>query len=368
MNNHTFRLGNPRTALLGGALTTVMVLAAALPARAADPVVADSGSQGAIVAASVSAPAADRTGPWAVASLPRGIVVNGHGGQPVSLFAEGQQPIRRAHPGRRPATFTGLLAGTAYTVVVGGRSVGKVVAVDRPAAPTRLVVHSTATAGDVLLKWTYKDLARTAGSAVTFTVTATSSTAPAVSTRATKTRITMLSGLDPNAIYSFAITPANSAGKGPSTTARMSKTLAQLVGPVPTATPTPAPTPSPTPTPTPTPTPSAAAPAPAPPATRTIYVCPTDYVENGSGTCTRTIAYTFHDEVAGPAPQLVSYETSIAACPGGYNLEDYGWVKYCRLYGAVPMRSVKDATPTGFTDTGTAWVRTVPKDAVVVPA
>jgi hypothetical protein len=138
----------------------------------------------------------------------------------------------------------------------------------------------------------------------------------------------------------------------------------------------------------------AAAPSPAPPpapSTKTIYVCPTGYTETADGTCQTTLAYTysslaytFHTEATGPAPLLDSFETA-NVCPGGYNLEDYGWVTYCRRYGAAPTASVKDATPAGYTDTGglwskkdipptgyvdggTQWVKSVAKEARIVPA
>jgi hypothetical protein len=97
-----------------------------------------------------------------------------------------------------------------------------------------------------------------------------------------------------------------------------------------------------------------------------------------------TLVYTFHQEATGPAPLINSFETA-NVCPSGYNLEDYGWVKYCRLYGPAPTASVKDPAPAGYTDNGTAWtkkeagpagytddgtkwVSVVPKEAVVVPA
>jgi len=115
-------------------------------------------------------------------------------------------------------------------------------------------------------------------------------------------------------------------------------------------------------TPAPAPAAPAAAPAPAAPPIKTVWVCPTGYTEN-AGACRKTLAYTFtyaaytfHQVTTGPAPLLNSYETAVAACPGGYNFEDYGWVKYCRLYGAAPTATVKDATPAGATDDGTQWV------------
>ena len=43
-------------------------------------------------------------------------------------------------------------------------------------------------------------------------------------------------------------------------------------------------------------------------------------------------------------------------------------VAHCRRYGTAPTTQVKDATPTGYTDDGTQWVKTVAKEAKVVPA
>ena len=92
-------------------------------------------------------------------------------------------------------------------------------------------------------------------------------------------------------------------------------------------------------------------------------MCPTGFTETSDGKCQTTLpytfstlAYTFHTETTGPAPLLNSFETA-NVCPAGYNLEDYGWVKYCRLYGPAPTATVKDATPAGYTDDGTAWIR-----------
>lgn len=340
------------------AAAAVLALAVTTAGSArADDLVADSTSHGPIIAAGGGGSAIPRSGPVAVASLPRGIVVTRHDGKPVALFAAGQPPLRKSRPGSAPATFTGLTAGTSYTVIVGGSAIGRVVAVDRPQAATRLVVRATTPTGNVNVNWNYRDLKSTGGANVTFLLRATSPTAPTVATRVARMRSATLSGLAPTALYTFSVTPINSAGGGRATTARMTKTLAEISSAsVPTA-------PAPTLTPTPTPTP-----APAAPATRTIYVCATDYVENSSGTCTRTLPFTYHQVATGPAPILVSYETIARACPAGYNLEDYGWVMYCRLYGPIPTIAVKDPTPAGFTDNGNAWVRTVPKDAVVVPA
>jgi hypothetical protein len=238
-------------------------------------------------------------------------------------------------------------------VVVGGLRVGAVTALDRPAPVSRIVVHRTPEAGTVQVTWQHRSTRSTGRSG--FEVVASAPGAPTVRATVGDARSTTLGGLRPDALYTFTVTPRNSAGTGRPTSAVMTRFLGG-----PASDPAPA---APLPT-VPVPSPST---APAP-ATRTILVCPAGFAENASGGCTSRLAYTFHEEAAGPAPLVSSVETPVAACPAGFNLEDYGWVMYCRTYGPVPLHTVKDATPAGYTDTGTAWERTVAKEVVVVPA
>ena len=73
----------------------------------------------------------------------------------------------------------------------------------------------------------------------------------------------------------------------------------------------------------------------------------------------QTKAYTFHTETTGPAPIISEFSTQ-DVCPSGYNLEDYGAQgKLCRQYGPAPTAQVKDAAPSGWTDNGSSYVRTV---------
>lgn len=332
-------------------------------APAAPPtVVADTTAPGEVIAATAPAPQAGASataGIRALASRPRAIVVTGHEGRPVALVREGSEPLRVPRPGRAPAVFSGLTPGATYTVVVGGLRVGRVTAVDRPGPVTRVIAHRTPEAGTVQVRWDYRTTR--ASGRVGFDVAARAAGAPTVRSSVADVRSTTLTGLLPNTLYTFSVTPHNVAGTGRPTSAVMTQVLSgPAVTPLPTAPIAPLAPPPAVPGPSP-------APAPAP-ATRTIFVCPAGYTENTSGTCTSRLAYTFREEVTGPAPMLTSVETTVRACPVGANLEDYGWVMYCRTYGPVPTRTVKDATPAGYTDTGTAWERTVPKDAVVVPA
>ena len=326
----------------------------------------------------------------AAATIPSGIVVSNHGGQQIRLFAKGEQIRRVTHPGHSPVRFTRLTPGRNYTVEVGGIRVGTLPAISRPTPASGLAVRTTNEPDSVALSWRHRSTRATGGRSVTFVVTATSRTASTVRQVVAGRLSTRLSGLDRHTRYTFTVVPRNSAGSGRGTRAVMARTLAELAPDTPTPS---APTAPPEPTAPPVPVPApAAAPAAAPaPSTRTIYVCPTGYSETSEQACQKaqpytytTLAYTFHQEATGPAPMLDSYATA-DVCPSGYNLEDYGWVKYCRRYGPAPTATVKDPTPAGYTDNGSAWttrnpapdgytddgtqwVKVVAKEARIVPA
>lgn len=400
------------TAITTCLLGTLIVVASTPAAIARDIVAADPAETGAVVTMA-SAASTPSSGPRAAASLPGGIVVSRHGGRPVTLFAEGLPVLRRPRPGTAPATFTGLRPGTRYTVMVGGSFVGRVTALDRPSAASRLVVRTTESSDAVSLTWQQRPTAATGGSSITYDLVARSTTAPTMTTSVRGATTGRIDGLDPTALYSFTVTPRNTAGRGGATTARMSRSLAQITGitttPAPTPTPTSTPVPSPAPTtPAAVPAPSPAAPAPAPappppapapapaPSTTTIYVCPDGFPEVG-GLCQKTAAYTYD----------IKPYTTHSAPVYGYGQIDWNYVwghcsgagtsgnwangdPYCRtpVYGdgaVVGSQQVRDATPTGYTDTGTnwqkrdpapegyldsgtQWVLTVPKVARVVPA
>ncbi len=358
-------------------LTTVLAVLAAAgltgpPAAADDLVAAD--AQVAVVSAATTRPAAG-TAPRAIAGVPRGIVVTNTHGQPVVLFSKGERIRRQQRLGSASTTITGLTPGRSYTVSVAGRIVGSVVALDRPGPASALAVRTTGQPGSVILTWQHRATTATGGRRVAFEITATSAGGPTLRKAAAGRRTATLAGLDMTALYTFTVTPRNSAGSGRASRATMTRTLKQITGagtpsvePVATA---------PTPvvaTPAAPPASPAAAPAPAPapdpaPTTRTIYVCPDGYSENAN-LCEKALPYTFttrpyafHDEVTGPPPMLDSYETTADGCPSGYSLENYTWVKYCRRYGPAPTRRVKDPTPSGFTDDGTAWIRKDPAPA-----
>jgi antitoxin (DNA-binding transcriptional repressor) of toxin-antitoxin stability system len=307
------------TTIAGLGLASVL---AAVPATAQDVIATDASGTPVAEAAQPKA-----TQPQATASIPRGIVVARPGGSAVTLTAKGQPTLRKPRPGNSPAVFTGLHAGTSYTVSVGGRVVGHVTAVDRPKPAAGLSVTTAATAGTVDLKWRYSATAATGGRQISFDVAAMPTTGSTVTTTVSGRTSAQLTGLDPKALYTFSVTPRNTAGKGAPSTAVMHRSLAELTGGSTDApkgaTP---PTPAAVAIPVPAATPATPAPAPAPaprPSSVTIYVCPDGFSEVG-GLCQKTLAYTFHTEtVTTPytyhqdAVQTGTVEHYSADCSGG---------------------------------------------------
>lgn len=364
MNTNHSHLRSAAIALL---LSPFAVGIIATPAQADDTtVIASDASTIAVVAADRSPAKPAHRGASATASIPDGIVVTGHGGYPVSVTAPGEPTLRVSRPGNAPARFTGLTPGTTYTVAVNEHPVTKVTAVSRPRPASGLTVRTTGTPGTVKLTWKHATSRTTGGSSVDYTVTAKPTTGPAITTTVRGRTSATLTGLDQHALYTFSVTPRNSAGSGKSTTAVMTRTLASTgSGTTGAAIPV---NPPATP-PTEQPKQSVEPAKPTTPAMRTIYVCAEGFVE-ANGLCHAylpytfdTKAYTFHDVATGPEPLIAQQETTAYGCPAGWKFEDYGWIRYCRLWGPAPTISVKDATPTGYADNGTEWIRKAPAPA-----
>ena len=364
-----------------GALTSIAILisltAAPLDPVRADEVVASDVSSGLVAESNAVAISAV---PTAVANRPGTITVTKHGERSVTLFAKGERIRRVLAPGSRPAVFRGLTPGRIYTVAVGGQAIGAVVALRAPSAASALQVRSTGSPTTVSLAWKHRSTAATGGGRIRYDITATSRTAPTVRTSTIGRRRAQLTGLDPEALYVFSVQPRNSAGPGRASTARMSRTLAQITGGVEKAAPvastdTTAPS-QPEPEPAPPSTPAsapAAAPAPAPspapapgPRTTTIWVCPDGYSEL-AGQCAMSMAYTYHTETE-TLPYTYTWtkvgshqESSGGSCdylpnpnsPTGFDI-------YCPPPITVDdYANVKDATPTGYTDNGSEWVKEI---------
>lgn len=332
--------------------------------------------------------------PTAIASRPRTIVVTHHEGASVTLFAKGENIRRNLAPGSRAAVFTGLTAGRLYTVAVGGQPIGSVVALGRPTPAHSLLVRRAPGEGSVALSWRQTATAATGGDRVSFTVTATSPTAATITRTVTGARAATLSGLDPAALYSFTVTPRNSAGAGRATRATMAAPLGRTATPPVATTPTPPVATIPAPA-------AAPAPAPAPPAaptTRTVYRCPDGFTETSAGLCRKTTPYTFTTKaytytwgVVGSHSEPDDYAANVGplaqgpVCPwGGYYVEP-GICRGATSHSVTDYGNVKDATPAGYTDDGTQWVKRDPipagytddgnqwvaivaKEAVTVPA
>jgi hypothetical protein len=377
------------------------VAASAAPAATASTLVAED-PPGTVIAEDPTLPTPEPATARIVgvdANVVAGLSVTGHGGSTVAATAKGRATRSVTVTADKPAVLRRLAPGVTYTITIAGTRIGTAVPVSQVGPASQLRVETTGTADTVRLTWRHTSTRAEGGTSVRYDVVATPTGTPAgvhvrttpslapVTAVSATTTIT-LPGLDPDQLYTFAVTPRNSASTGRSTRAVMSHSLSQITGAAVATIPGPVPT-AVAATPAPVPAPAS---APAPPATKTIYVCPDGYAETSGGLCQKSLPYTFdvlayttHQEATGPAPLLDSYETTGSGCPSGYSLEDYTWVKYCRRYGPAPTKTVKDATPSGYTDTGTdwrrkqpaptgysddgaQWVKTVLKVARVVPA
>ncbi len=306
---------------------------------------------------------------YAAPTKPGQITATTQANAQITLRAKGVKQSKKANSAG-VAVFTQLTAGETYTLYSRGQST-QVNALNTVAPTTDLTVVTTTRVDSVAVSWKHSNTKATGGSNVNYRVTATpekmrtptldSATinTETINTETTGTAIS-LSGINPDLLYTFTVTPVNAMGPGQSTTAAMSVTLrslmagkdqpftSQKVAEVPTLTPE--------------------------PGTITIYVCPSGYTETGSN-CTKrlphtltytpytyrtevtNLAYTYHTVTTGPMPILDSFETQ-DVCPGGYNLEDYGVNgKWCRLYGPSPTAQVKDSAPAGFTDNGSNYTK-----------
>lgn len=341
------------------------------------------------------------------ANVVRGLSVSGHGGKRVTATAKGQRTRTVTVPANKPAILRNLTPGVRYTVTIAGRRIGTAVPLAQVGAASRLTVETTGVPGTVRLTWTHAPTPGQ-GPGIAFEVTATPINADGtdgpdlVTVTATGTTAT-LESLVTTMRYRFAVTPRNTASAGRTTSATMTRPLGEIAG---TATTPATPTPTPVVTVTSAPAPASVpppSPAPAPatqPTTKTIYVCPDGYPETPAGTCQKTLAYTFHTETV---TLVYTYHNGVTGahvvthppthcdylpnpnsptgldiyCTGGYDetVLDYGNVKDATPIGYIDTGTawvkdiqVKDTAPIGYADTGTAWVKTVGKVAQVVPA
>ena len=358
----------------------------------------------------------------AVPSAPRAITVTTEPGTVVTINAKGVKAKTKTADKNGQATFAKLKAGKTYTVSTNNDDV-TVVPVINVGKATDLTIMTTDRVGTIDATWQHKATKARGGESIGYTLTATPAGQDAanpklepISIEASTTEAT-LAGLNPEAIYSFSVTPHNALGEGKASVARMSRSLADITGLTGPAKPAAqdangsadgnADTNTPTPiTPAPAPKPG---PAPAPkPNTRTIWVCQDGY-SDVNGVCTQTKAYTFHTEkqtkdytfstdsryesCSGsdcPGSEYKDFGTdwSGTTCPNGGTMHDgkclgwtegHKWVNY-QIKDAPPMGwyddgsqfakdvEVKDETPSGWSDNGSEWIRTAAKIEKVVPA
>ena len=328
------------------------------------------------------------------ANIVRCLSISGHGGKRVTATAKGQRTRTVTAPASKPAILRNLTPGVRYTVAIAGRRIGTAVPLAQVGAASRLSVETTGVPGTVRLTWTHAPTPGE-GPGIAFEVTATPINADGTDGPDLVTVTTMR--------YRFTVTPRNAASAGRTTSATMTRPLSEIAG---TATTPAAAAPTPVVTVTSAPAPAsvpAAAPAPAPapqPTTKTIYVCPDSYPETPAGTCQKTLSYTFHTETVTLAytyhngvigshvvthpPTHCDYLPNPNSptgldiyCTGGYDetVLDYGNVKDATPTGYtdtgtawIKAIQVKDTAPIGYADNGTAWVKTVGKIAQVVPA
>ncbi len=376
-------------------------------------------SPGTVVAAAQTA-----AKPSILASSPRGLTVTGVHGSSVTIVTRSgpgsTTPITKSPDKSGRVTFSNLIAGANYVVVHDGKIIGSGTPVNAVGSATDLVVRTTSKNNTVKLDWSHKATKTNGGAGVTYVITAkpaggsgktvTAEMTGTTTRSSSAAKSSMLSGLDPDALYVFTITPKNSAGTGKSSVARMERSLADITGIKSTGATEPVvvvievepaekpvavkPTEAKPATPAPAPAP---APGPASPSTRTIYVCPDAYTETGSGVCEKTsaytytsIGYTYHSE-----PNYVQVQIGTTERSHPFDGNACGWGTLygntCYEYTAVyetrqqGTNQVKDATPAGYTDTGStwskkdsmpagytdngsAWVQTAAKVAKVVPA
>lgn len=321
-----------------------------------------------------------------VPAAPGALSVTTEPGAAISVTAPGAHLYKARADKSGKATVRKLTAGKKYTIRSAGHTV-TATPVNKVAAATSLQVFSTSSNDAARLTWKHQYSPKQGP--VTFRITATeqvdhngAGSLGSVQSESTATN-TVLEGLNPRALYTFTVTPVNALGSGKATSATMDKSLLELngaTGPVTSETTQPdkqpetiVPAKPPVQVQTPQPVP-----APQKPETRTIYVCPSGFVEKGD-TCITTRAYTFHSAIEnrpytfhnedyqvtvtdpGPVYAADLSQSQGTPCPWGGSLNREG--DLCVVPGTTRIethtRSVKDSTPVGFIDNGTEWQRSI---------
>ena len=346
-------------------------------------------------------------GPIATPIAPRAIQIQSRPGDLITLTTAGEEPRQVRADDAGSARVTKLTAGAAYTVTStdGSTTVTPLLGAGRA---RNLQVTTTDAIDSVTLTWQHA--ATPARGTVGYRVKATpidEGTAPIAPIVDEVTSTTAkLAGLNPQVRYSFSVTPFNALGDGKPSIALMNRSLSALSAPSaitePAATPelvptTPA-TPqqgsaaAPAPASAPATGPSASSPAPAAaparPSTRTVYVCPDGFADQG-GTCMKTMGYTYQTQGYTYTRGKTGTEQIRATCFSEYT-DPEGVTRYlvapheCTItrdvFGDIKNPTPagwedtgsnwrkKDDAPAGWSDDGSQWVQTTDKIALVIPA
>lgn len=347
-------------------------------------------------------------------SAPGAITISALPKTRVSVFSKNRakasaQPLSKMTDSQGKVTFSKLTPGATYTVMTSTAS-ATVTVIGEPGDANNLAVTTTELPNALELTWAHKNSA--AQGKVRYRVEAFTNATDKANPdekQSSVDRITdvvtkpvaLLTDLNPNVRYTFRVTPFNELGEGKATTARMNRTLAEITGrsgdvveveadstdSVSPATPLATPSKSPEETQNAN-SGSNPAPQPAAPRTRTIYVCPDGYSDNGSS-CQKSMGYTYSTRDYTYTYGKTGTETYTDTCASGYT-DDQGqfhWVEqphpctrtrdvYGNIKDATPVGwsdtgsnwSKKDDAPAGWSDDGSQWVQTAEKIAQVVPA
>ena len=350
----------------------------------------------------------------ATPSAPRAINIQAQPGDLVKVSTKGQKTrtVRADKDGH--ATVKKLTPGKTYRVRTADTAT-TVTPVVNVGQAENLRVTTTDTFDTVELTWQHNATKARGGDSITYTVTAEPITSEPPADDVTtvledqvptivdevSTKEATLAGLDPDLRYRFTVTPHNALGDGESSVAVMNRSLSSITGlqapvaeqteqpqqtpadeaPVqPASGPTPAPAPAPAPAPQPAPTPK--------PSTKTIYVCPDGFNDEG-GACQKTMGYTYQTQDYTYHYGKTGTQSVISRCSSGYTDDDgnFHWIEephectvtqdvYGDIKDATPAGwedtgsnwRKKDDTPAGWSDDGSQWVQTADKIEKVVPA
>ena len=337
----------------------------------------------------------------AVPAAPRAIEIQAQPGDQITITAKGERSRQVRADRQGTARLAGLTAGTTYTVTTAdaATTVTPMLAAGRA---RNLQVTTTDAADAVLLTWQHR--ATQARGEIGYRVEATpvgeADTVPLTIVDEVSTTQATLTGLDPQVRYAFSVTPYNALGDGQASLALMNRSLAAMTGlAAPTAKPEPVPTapvapraPQAAPQGEQASAPSASGPAPAAaparPSTRTVYVCPDGFADQG-GTCTKTMGYTYQTQGYTYTRGKTGTEDITATCFSRYTDPDgtthysvpphectitrdvFGDIKNPTPAGWEDTGSnwrKKDDAPAGWSDDGSQWVQTADKVAQVIPA